>query len=416
MENPACTTGRGLSLIDRTFSHDVCVVGGCGHVGLPLALTFADEGLSVSIYDINDDAVRNIRSGEMPFRETGAHELLQRVQGGKKPLRVSSTPEVVSDSKWVVVVIGTPVDEHLNPTFHAMRRFFSGLVPHLRDGQCIILRSTVYPGSTEKIRGFLASKGLDVHVAYCPERVAEGKALEELRALPQIVAGCDEEATRIASELFGTIARSIIHLAPIEAELTKAFANAWRYIQFATANQFLMIATDHGVDFYRIYDALTREYPRMSGLPKGGFTAGPCLLKDTLQLAAATDNTFTLGHAAMLINEGMPNFIVRQLKARHDLARMTAGILGMAFKADSDDPRESLAYKLRKILEYEAAQVLCTDPYVRDEALLPLDDVLALSDIVIVTAPHEQYRALQFRDGQYVVDIWNTYGKGTTFA
>jgi UDP-N-acetyl-D-mannosaminuronic acid dehydrogenase len=280
----------------------------------------------------------------------------------------------------------------------------------------VILRSTVYPGSTEKMRDFLASKGVNVHVAYCPERVAEGKALEELRELPQIVAGCDERATQMAEELYGKIARAIIHLRPVEAELTKIFANAWRYIQFATANQFLMIATDYGVDFYRIYDALTREYPRMAGLPKGGFAAGPCLLKDTMQLVAATQNTFALGHAAMLINEGMPNFIVSQLKSQCDLAQMTTGILGMAFKADSDDPRESLSYKLRKILEYEAADVLCTDPYVKDEALLPLETVLAQSDIIIIAAPHKQYRQLRFREGQQVIDIWNAYGKGTMFA
>jgi UDP-N-acetyl-D-mannosaminuronic acid dehydrogenase len=409
-------SSRSSTVVDRTFLHDVCVVGGCGHVGLPLALTFAEEGLNVAIYDINDAAVQKVRGGEMPFRENGANELMQRVQSGKNPLRVSSTPEVVSDSRCVVVVIGTPVDEHLNPTFHSMRRFFSRLLPNLRDGQCVILRSTVYPGSTEKMRDFLASKGLNVHVAYCPERVAEGKALEELRALPQIVAGCDAEATKMAEELYGAIAKTIIHLKPVEAELTKIFANAWRYIQFATANQFLMIASEHDVDFYRIYDALTREYPRMAGLPKAGFAAGPCLFKDTMQLVAATDNTFALGHAAMLINEGMPNFIVRQLKEHHDLANRTAGVLGMAFKADSDDPRESLSYKLRKILEYEAGQVLCTDPYVQDEALLPLEDVVAQSDIVIVAAPHKQYRDLQFREGQHVVDIWNTYGKGTTFA
>ncbi|HJQ40541.1 MAG TPA: nucleotide sugar dehydrogenase [Thermoanaerobaculia bacterium] len=409
-------SSRSSTVDDRTFLHDVCVVGGCGHVGLPLALTFAEEGLNVAIYDINDAAVQKVKSGEMPFRENGANELMQRVQSGKNPLRVSSTPEVVSDSRCVVVVIGTPVDEHLNPTFHSMRRFFSRMLPHLRDGQCVILRSTIYPGSTEKMRDFLASKGLNVHVAYCPERVAEGKALEELRSLPQIVAGCDAEATRMAEELYRAIAKTIIHLKPMEAELTKIFANAWRYIQFATANQFLMIASEHDVDFYRIYDALTREYPRMAGLPKGGFAAGPCLLKDTMQLVAATDNTFALGHAAMLINEGMPNFIVRQLKEQHDLSNLTAGILGMAFKADSDDPRESLSYKLRKILEYEAGQVLCTDPYVKDEALLPLEDVLAQSDIIIVAAPHKQYRELRFREGQHVVDIWNTYGKGTTFA
>src|SRR5258708_6432306 len=172
----------GMSL-DRSDLYDVCVVGGCGHVGLPLALTFSDHGLRVSIYDINEASVQKVRSGVMPFREKGADELLKRVQAGRNPLHVSSSPEAVTQSRCVVVVIGTPVDEHLNPTFHTMRRFFGRLVPHLRNGQCVILRSTVYPGSTEKIRDYLRDSGVDVHVAYCPERVAEGKAIEELKTL-----------------------------------------------------------------------------------------------------------------------------------------------------------------------------------------------------------------------------------------
>lgn len=404
---------RDDSLVEGTAEFDVCIVGGCGHVGLPLALTFAEQQLRVAIYDINEEAVRMVSEGRMPFRENGADDLLRRVQNGSNPLRAGSSPELVSHARSVVVVIGTPVDEHLNPTFHSMRRFFASLVPYLRDGQCVILRSTVYPGSTEKMRDLLRDAGLDVHVAYCPERVAEGKALEELKTLPQIISGCDEDAVRVARDLFARIAATTMVLSPTEAELTKVFANAWRYIQFATANQFLMIATDYGVDFYRIYEALTRDYPRMAGLPRGGFAAGPCLLKDTMQLAAATANTFALGHAAMLINEGLPNFIVRQLKEKHDLASLRVGILGMAFKADSDDARESLSYKLRKILEYEAGQVLCTDPYVRDEGFVPLNEVLAHSDVVIIGAPHVQYRSLNLREGQHLVDIWNLHGRGT---
>jgi UDP-N-acetyl-D-mannosaminuronic acid dehydrogenase len=316
----------------------------------------------------------------------------------------------------VVVVIGTPVDEHLNPTFHSMRKFFSGLAPYLVDGQCIILRSTVYPGTTEKIRDLVAKAGKDVSVAFCPERVAEGKAMEELSSLPQIVSGYDERGVSMAVELFGKIAKSIIRLSPLEAELTKIFANVWRYIQFATANQFFMIATDYGLDFYKIYDALTRDYPRMAGLPKSGFAAGPCLFKDTMQLAAATNNTFALGHAAMLINEGLPNFVVRHIKRKYGLSGKRVGLLGMAFKADSDDPRESLSYKLRKVLEYEAAEVLCTDVYIEDPSFHPLEEVLDRSDVLVVAAPHREYRGLRMPEGKPVVDIWNIYGKGASLA
>jgi UDP-N-acetyl-D-mannosaminuronic acid dehydrogenase len=316
----------------------------------------------------------------------------------------------------VVVVIGTPVDEHLNPTFHTIRRFFTTLLPHLVDGQCIILRSTVYPGTTEKIRDLVAESGKHIHVAFCPERVTEGQAMKELAELPQIVSGCDEQAVTMATELFGRIAKSIIRLTPLEAELTKIFANVWRYIQFATANQFFMIATDYGLDFYRLYDALTYDYPRMAGLPKSGFSAGPCLFKDTMQLAAANDNHFSLGHAAMLINEGLPNFLVRHLKQHYPLSQMRVGILGMAFKANSDDPRESLSYKLRKILEYESLEVLCTDVYINDPGFHTLAEVVERCDMLILGAPHREYRALEISDKKPVIDIWNFYGKGMSFT
>src|SRR5262249_45975296 len=159
--------------------------------------------------------------------------------------------------------------------------------------------------------------------------------MEEIAALPQVVSGCDERAVAMAAELFGPVAKSIIRLSPLEAELTKIFSNVWRYIQFATANQFFMIATDFGVDFYRVFDAMKRDYPRMAGLPSSGFAAGPCLFKDTMQLAAANNNNFSLGHAAMLINEGLPNYVVRRMKEKYPLAERRVGILGMAFKAES---------------------------------------------------------------------------------
>ena len=392
------------------FDYDVCVVGGCGHVGLPLAITFAGHGLKVSVFDIDEAAIATVNAGRMPFLEDGAEPALKRVIG--RTLTVANDPALAGRSRHVVVVIGTPVDEHLNPTFHMMRRFFRDLLPHLVDGQCLILRSTVYPGTTAKVREMVAAAGKDLHVAFCPERVAEGHAMTELTELPQIVSGCDARAVEMAAALFGRIARSIIHLEPEEAELTKIFANVWRYIQFATANQFFMLATDRGLDFYKIHDALRRDYPRMAGLPRGGFAAGPCLLKDTMQLAAASNNTFALGHAAMLVNEGLPNFLVRQAKRRHHLARMRVGLLGMAFKADSDDPRESLSYKLRKLLEYEAAEVLCTDVHIRGPGFLPLEEVLERADLLFIGAPHREYRELELPAGKPVVDVWNLYDRG----
>lgn len=383
-------------------------------MGLPLAMALADTGLQVSVHDIDDGAVARVRSGEMPFREEGAGPLLRRVVG--TALHVGNDPMLVTHSRIVIVVVGTPVDEHLNPTFSRMKRFFSALLPYLMDEQCVILRSTIYPGTTDRVRELIAASGRKVSVAFCPERVVEGQALRELTSLPQIVSGCDDRAVEMASDLFRRIAKSIVVASPLEAELAKMFANAWRYIQFAAANQFFMIATESGLDFYRVYDALTRDYPRMAGLPISGFAAGPCLFKDTMQLAGYDNHQFSLGHAAMLINEGLPNFVVRHMKSRHALAQMRVGLLGMAFKADSDDPRESLSYKLRKILEYEAAEVLCTDPYIEDTTFLPLAEVLRRADVIVVGTPHREYRSLRLPEAKPVIDIWNIYGHGTGLA
>ena len=405
--NRAASTPPGDSM---SFEYDVCIVGGCGHVGLPLAITFASRGVKVAVYDVDRHAVALVREGRMPFLEPGAEGPLRETIG--RTLHVGDDPATISRSRCVLVVIGTPVDEHLNPTVNVMKRLFAQLVLDLRDGQCIILRSTVYPGTTEKVDAMLRESGKRLHVAFCPERVAEGRAMEELTVLPQIISGCDETAVRMAGDLFGRIAQKLITLRPLEAELTKVFANVWRYIQFATANQFFMLATDYGTDFYKIYDALTRDYPRMSGLPTPGFAAGPCLFKDTMQLAAAAENAFGLGHSAMLINEGLPNYLIKQAKRRWPLETMTVGILGMAFKGESDDARESLSYKLRKILEYEAALCLCTDPYVDDPRLLPLGEVVSRSDLLIVGAPHRQYRTLSIPPSTSVVDVWNIYGRG----
>lgn len=395
------------------FNKDVCVIGGCGHVGLPLALAFADRGLKVAIHDLNETSVGIVNSGKLPFLEDGAEPVLQRVLG--KTLEVGNNPKYISDCKFVVVVVGTPVDEHLNPKFNAISQFFQSIMPYLRDGQHVILRSTVFPGTTEKIRQLLEKNGKSIQLTFCPERIAEGKAMEELSSLPQIVSGLDQPSMDAAATLFKNLTKDVIFLEPLEAELTKLFTNSWRYIQFSIANQFYMLAHQHGIDFYKIYDAMRFNYPRTAGFPAPGLTAGPCLLKDTMQIAAFSNNNFFLGHAAMLVNEGMPNYIVQKLKDKQSLKDKTIGILGMAFKGNNDDIRDSLSYKLKKILEIESKEVLCTDVYIKRPEIVALDAVLEKSDIVILAAPHKEYKDLTFRPGQEIIDIWNYYGKGGMF-
>lgn len=389
---------------------DVVVVGGCGHVGLPLAVAFADRGLRAVAYDINAAAVALVNDGGMPFDEPGMGPVLSRaVTSGM--LRASTAQADISEAEHVVVVIGTPVDEHLNPDARAVPDAVQALIPHLREGQLLVLRSTVYPGVTALVERELRQAGLGIEVTFCPERIAEGKAMTELFELPQIVSGRTPEALARADRLFRALTDRTVHLQPEEAELAKLFTNTWRYIKFAAANQLYMMANDFGLDFDRIRHAITYEYPRAADMPGAGFAAGPCLFKDTMQLAAFTDNRFVLGHSAMLVNEGLPLYVVSKLEQRHDLSSMTVGILGMAFKGDSDDIRSSLSYKLRRILRFKAADVLCADPFVTsDPRLVPQETVLERSDLVIIGAPHSAYRGLSCP--QPVVDIWGITGHG----
>jgi UDP-N-acetyl-D-mannosaminuronic acid dehydrogenase len=309
--------------------------------------------------------------------------------------------------------VGTPVDEHLNPDAQAVPKAVEALAPHLRDGQLLVLRSTVYPGVTGAVERLLGELGLELDVAFCPERIAEGKAMEELFSLPQIVSGRDQAVRDRAAKLFGNLTDSIVELEPEEAELAKLFTNTWRYIKFAAANQFYMMANDHGLDYDRIRRALAQDYPRAQDIPGPGFAAGPCLFKDTMQLAAFTDNSFVLGHSAMLVNEGLPLYMVTHLEKTHDLSGMTVGILGMAFKGESDDIRSSLSYKLKRILEFRTKRVLTTDPYVTvDDSLLPLEQVIAESDLLILAAPHKAYADLD--PSLPIVDVWTFLGKGST--
>ena len=390
------------------MKYDICITGGCGHVGLPLGIAFAASGLSVSIYDIDKDALETVGKGNMPFLEKGASELLKKSIG--KTLFTSSDPRVISDSKFIIIVIGTPVDEHLNPKFTLMKSFLDSIIPYLRDGQYIILRSTVFPGTTEIINEFVKQRGLKLHVTFCPERLAQGNAIEELTTLPQIVSGFERKAVEDVSNLFKNLSKDIIVLSPIEAELAKLFTNTWRYIQFAIANQFYMIANTYELDFYRIYNAIVYKYPRAKGFPPAGFAAGPCLFKDTMQVAAFNNNAFFLGHAAMLVNEGLPNFIVEKLKRDYPLKDKVVGILGMAFKADNDDKRESLSYKLKKILEIESRKVLCSDVYIKDEGFIEADQLVREADIVILATPHREYANLVI-ENKILVDVWNFYAK-----
>lgn len=390
---------------------DIVVLGGAGHVGLPFSLVAAEAGFHIGIFDTNHETLGTINSGKMPFMEEGAGPLLTEVLASGR-LTLSDDPVTIGLAQVLVVVIGTPVDEFLGPSMTVFERAVDQITPNLRDGTLVILRSTVYPGTTEYVAQSLADRGCRVDVAFCPERIAEGHALEELRTLPQIVGADSDEAARRATALFERLGLKVVRTSTREAELAKLLTNTWRYMKFAVANQFFMIADQAGVDYSNVLHAIRENYPRAADLPGPGFAAGPCLFKDTMQLAAFTSDHFPMGQAAMQVNEGLPAYVVSALERRRGPLRgLTIGILGMAFKAESDDTRASLSYKLRKLLTWAGARVVCTDPYVLDPRLMPLAAVITKSDVLILGAPHRQYSGLKL-GGRDVVDLWGVLGEG----
>jgi UDP-N-acetyl-D-mannosaminuronic acid dehydrogenase len=381
----------------------IAIVGGCGHVGLPLGMAFAKLGLRVDLLDTSLDRVALVNSCLMPFKEAGADDLLPTlIQSGR--LNATTDSKVLVEAEGVIVTIGTPVGDFCDPSIAAFDRAMDKVLSRMRPGQLLALRSTVFPGVTDHLARRMANIGLaDVDLAFCPERILQEKSLIELEQLPQIIGGVTPRATARAAALFAAICPKNIIVTPIEAELSKLFCNAYRYINFAISNQFYMIARGYQADFYRIYHAVREDYPRMKAFAKPGFAAGPCLVKDTCQLGAFNHGAFQLGQAALAVNEGMPYLLVQELKCKHDLKNMTVGVLGMAMKTNNDDPRDSLSYKLRKVLMMECKDVLCSDPYVDDQRLVPLSQLVEQADLLIIATPHDVYKSYTFT--QPVIDI-----------
>ena len=382
----------------------VSIIGGCGHVGIPLGIALASKGNDVKLVDINKDAIDSINKGILPFQEDNAEYYLQKILG--KNLIATKDFEEVKKSEVVIFVTGTPVDEHLNPRVQDVLNVIEHYIPYMNKNQLVILRSTIFPGVFDVVENLLKVKLGGCKLAFCPERIVQGKGIEEIFDLPQLISANSDAAFDEASSLFKNITKTIIKLTPTEAELAKLMTNSWRYLEFAIANQFYMMVENKGQDFYKILNAMKYEYPRAEHFTKAGLAAGPCLFKDTMQLSAFYNNQFFLGQAGMLVNEGLPNFLIEKLEQKMGtLKNKNIVILGMTFKPNNDDTRESLSFKVKKMLSFKMANVICSDPYLGDT--IGMDEALKNADGVILGVPHNEYRNLKINVP--FVDCWGVW-------
>ena len=392
-------------MIKNKFKNDVSIIGGFGHIGLPLGIMFASKNLKVSLNDINEKSFKEIKKGKMPFIEYGADKILNKVIDNRN-LSLTLDISQISYSKYIIIAIGTPIDEYMNPKVSNFLEFMNSIIKYLKSDQIIIIRSSVYPNVYSRIKDILPY-ALKKNLLYCPERIQQGYAIQELKKLPQIISGEYKATVKKGSDLFKKISKKIIISSVKEAELVKLFSNAYRYSQFALANQFYMMCEKTDVDYNNVRNIMTESYNRASGLPSAGFTAGPCLLKDTMQLSSFYGGSFSIGSAAMEVNEGLPDFIVNQLKKKYRLKSVKIAILGMAFKANVDDIRDSLSFKLLKLLKFEGADVIQTDYFIKNKNFISLKKALNISKILIIGCPHEKYKNIYIKKNQILIDPWN---------
>jgi UDP-N-acetyl-D-mannosaminuronic acid dehydrogenase len=406
------------------MSHDVSVIG-LGRVGLPLALTFARAGLSVLGVDKEAERLAILRAGRIPFKEPGTQELLEAATAGRLALTERAADAAVADA--IVLTLGTPTFSHIEIDMGDIRTVLDALLPHLRPGHLLVLRSTVAPGTTAFVAGYLEKRrgfrvGEDIFVAHVPERIAAGRFLEEIGTLPCIVGGVGEASGEHAERLFETLGAPVVQTSPVQAELAKIWSNILRYATFALPNLLMMDCERHGANVFDVIELINRDYPR-GGIAQPGLTAGTCLRKD-FAFSEERSNAPGMLLAVSRVNESVPLFLVEGIRRRlGDLRDRKVAVLGLAFKGDTDDERDSLSHKLIRLLERELADVAVHDPVVATPTA-SFEDALRDADVVVVAANHAAYSSpdsltaiaeLAAADC-LVVDPWNAFGAAQVFA
>lgn len=376
-------------------NNTVSIIGGCGHVGLPLALKFAEKNYTTYAIDLNKKSIEGLNNGKMPYKEEGGQQLLKKVLK-KKNIIFTDNYEKIKKSKYIIITVGTPLDSKKKPDMSLVFSVIKKLKKYITDSSSIILRSTIFPGTTRKIANYVKKNKINCKVSYCPERVAQGKSLLEIQNLTQIISSENQQELKKVEKLFLKICKKTIQLSIEEAEYSKLFSNAWRYIQFGITNEFYTLCENANLNYDKIFYAMKDNYPRNQGLPKHGFAGGPCLPKDAIQLFCSSEKFSSLAKSAYLVNEGMPAFLVNQASKIVKLKNKNVCVLGTTFKQDIDDERGSLSIKLIRLLKLRGAKVFAYDPYLENH--YGLKNILKKCKIVFLGVPHSNFKKINLKN------------------
>jgi len=393
---------------------------GLGRVGLPLASVFSTKGLRVIGVDIDEARLTSIKNGICPFYDPALQENLNESKKLGMLELVNDLEKIKNEVDVLIVTVGTPTTQGNSVDYSQVYTALEEISKVNLKDKIIIMRSTLPPKTTiEIIIPFLENKtglksGEDFHLAVCPERILEGKAVKEIHQLPEIVGGVNQVSNEIVTELFKHInpEKKFSYTTVTGAELAKLFANVYRYIGFALSNEFAVWAEMYGENATDIINASNYEYSR-SNIPKPGFAGGPCLSKDGLFL----DNNTTFSSivsTAWKVNESIPQHVINKIKeTKGNIFGLKMGVLGLSFKEGSDDLRNSPSVKLVELLKAAGAIVKVHDPFVKNTS--SLDEVLQNSEIVVIATNHSEFKNiikdLNKSNIKIIYDVWAMFKK-----
>jgi len=400
----------------------ICVLG-MGYIGLPTASTFATHGLKVVGVDVNPKIIETLQSGELHIYEPGLRDLVQAaVKNGN--LHIQPKPE---EADAFIIAVPTPFYDDKKADMSFVSAAARAIVPVLREGNLVILESTSPPLTTTGLVGPILEEcglkaGKDFNLCYSPERVLPGQILQELVHNDRIIGGIDQKSAEAGRDLYATFVKGQIHLTDATtAEMVKLMENTYRDINIAIANEFSRLADRFGIDIWEAV-SLANKHPRVKILSPGPGVGGHCIGVDPWFLVEAAPDITPLIHTARKVNDGQPEFVVRLVKkALGSLRNKKIALLGLSYKADVDDMRESPAVETAHLLVQAGAKVKAFEPYKTTAEIPGLDlvdslaEVFADAEAILLMVPHAPIRTLEpeivakLTPARVVIDAVNTW-------